>query len=379
MLDTITLIVADSSAAPIFLPLNASVIALGSAPDYIFLLAGLLGDIMLMHRCYRLWNSRKRVIILPGVGLLATIVAVIVLQVYAQNKPGLQVLGLETYYPTNTAQGIHLLFDVYIIITFIQNIILTGMIAGRVWWLNYKVQRMLQLAGQPAKNASQDLLGPILESGALTPIFLLLWMVLNLRASLLDSGNWYWNYLISPCILTEIVGIASTLIVVRIGLGADALASQSHSSMTSHMDLENQDHCSSELPVEPPTDNPSMISVLMPLADMSHETIQPFMLKYRHHGKHSTENNAYTGLYPEDIGMQGETSSGLIQPFQLKYEQDQVEDVSGCLAPTEDDSLHTDIGDGVIHPFQLKYAKDQTLIQPLPRVIYPSNETKPNH
>ncbi|KAE9397041.1 hypothetical protein BT96DRAFT_921732 [Gymnopus androsaceus JB14] len=68
---------------------------------------------------------------------------------------------------------------------------------------------------------------------------------------------------------------------------------------------------------------------------MSNETMQPFMLKYQHHGQNSLENNVYTRLSPEDIGfsMQGETRSGLIQHFQLKYEQDQVENVSGCSAP----------------------------------------------
>ncbi|KAE9397040.1 hypothetical protein BT96DRAFT_88417 [Gymnopus androsaceus JB14] len=107
------------------------------------------------------------------------------------------------------------------------------MIAGRVWWLNYKIQKTFQLADQTAKNSSQNLLGPILESGALTPIFLLLWMALNF-SSLSSLFMSFWANLIT---LTEI-GIASTLIIVRIGLGVDALASQYHSSTTSHVDLE---------------------------------------------------------------------------------------------------------------------------------------------
>ncbi|KAE9406934.1 hypothetical protein BT96DRAFT_1048226 [Gymnopus androsaceus JB14] len=301
--------------------LGSSEFWLDPAPNYIFLLAGLLADIMLTHRCYRLWSSKKHVIILPVVGILATI-------------------------------------------------------AGRLWWLDYRIQKTMQLAGKPATNhTSQNLLGLILESSALTPLFLLTWMLLAFSPA---TKGTRWSILITPSILTEIVGIASTLIVVRIGLGVDTLASQSHSNPTSHADPENQNY-GSELPVEPPTDDSlPMISIPVPPANMSNETIQPFSLKYQHHGQHSMENNVYTGSSSEDSGMQGEARSGLIQPFQLKYEQDQVENVSGCF-DLPDNNLHAGIGDGVIQPFQLKYAMDQPLVQPPPCATYPNDggQSKP--
>ncbi|KAJ3915609.1 hypothetical protein F5877DRAFT_69727 [Lentinula edodes] len=127
----------------------------------------------------------------------------------------------------------------YIYVALAQNVYLSGMIAGRIWWWN-----------QCNKNMFVCQVKLILESATLTPIFLLLWMALNF------SGH---DTILSPCALTQIVGIASTLIAVRIGLGID-------------------DSCHVPLPDPTPIrDAENQASELLPSEQL---LIQPFKLRY---------------------------------------------------------------------------------------------------
>jgi len=117
--------------------------------------------------------------------------------------------------------------QIYGSVTLAENIVLTGLMAGRVWWLERRMKNIL-IAGKNKPKVSQSLLGPILQSGALNPIFLSIWVAAAYSPTL-DSIQ-----LLTPCALTQIVGISSTLIVLSIGIG---LASDSRSRM---FDEENQ-------------------------------------------------------------------------------------------------------------------------------------------
>jgi len=46
------------------------------------------------------------------------------------------------------------------------------------------------------------------------------------------------DVILGPCALTQIVGIASTLIIVRIGLGTDFMVPQSHNIGSDMEDIE---------------------------------------------------------------------------------------------------------------------------------------------
>ncbi|KAE9410588.1 hypothetical protein BT96DRAFT_382879 [Gymnopus androsaceus JB14] len=46
---------------------------LNAAGSWIFFSSSILGDLILIYRCYRLWNSKKYVIILPVLFLLTTL------------------------------------------------------------------------------------------------------------------------------------------------------------------------------------------------------------------------------------------------------------------------------------------------------------------
>ncbi|KAE9391584.1 hypothetical protein BT96DRAFT_1001193 [Gymnopus androsaceus JB14] len=156
---------------------------LRSGPYYLFIIA----DAMMIHRCYRLWNSRKGVIILPVFGLIATII--------------LEVLFFS-------AASIEFTYMIYGPITLLENLVLTGLMAGRVWWLNHQFKRV---SGKTSQNVLQSLLVPVLQSGALNTAFLSTWTITTFV-----TGSFQF---LTPCALTQVVGISSTLIVVSVGIG----------------------------------------------------------------------------------------------------------------------------------------------------------------
>ncbi|KAJ3915610.1 hypothetical protein F5877DRAFT_81667 [Lentinula edodes] len=182
-------------------------LAFVSSAEALFLCVGPLIPIIIRHhvglqRCYRLWNSKKYVIIVPAFLIPACVVTA--------------VIGLEdiSYMPC-------------ILVTLTQNLYLSGMIAGRMYWLNRDMKTIF--AGQSSQTPSKPII-IILESAIITPIFLTVWVSLEFSRR--------GTSVISPCALIQIVGIASTLMVVRIGLGIDVLSSSQ--TCTTQIEVENQ-------------------------------------------------------------------------------------------------------------------------------------------
>ncbi|KAE9386621.1 hypothetical protein BT96DRAFT_981682 [Gymnopus androsaceus JB14] len=271
-----------------------------SALDYIFLVSGFLGDVILVSLSFSLavmvcWLStpklaqrytgaigygtpRGLLLIIPLLGVVISLVNEVLEQ--QQFKRAEQFAGqFDPFEQLDQPSFVNIansnVCKIYIAITFTQNTILTGMIGklnmhitGRLWWLNYKINKMP--GGQSSQSASPNLLGPMLESGLLTPAFLLVWLVLNWNP---ETAYTQWIAFLSPCVLTQIVGIASTLIVVRIGLGVDALSSaQPYHTLAE--DAENQ-LPSSDLATD--NYNESNEIIIMSLREPE---LQPFQLKY---------------------------------------------------------------------------------------------------
>ncbi|KAJ3876324.1 hypothetical protein F5051DRAFT_468202 [Lentinula edodes] len=252
-------------------------LAFVSSAEALFLFVGSLSDIMLLQRCYRLWNSKKYVIVVPAFLIPACVVLWIVTAV----------IGLEdiSYMP-------------YILVTLAQNLYLSGMIAGRMYWLNRNMKTIF--AGQSSQTPSKPII-IILESAIITPIFLTVWVSLEFSGS--------GTSVISPCALTQIVGIASTLMVVRIGLGIDVLSTSQ--TCTTQIEVENQGSGEHHLEC-------SNIGT-------AGQLLQPFELQYVSrdqpeymvdHSEQSTTN------IPSTINQS-------FQPFTLKYPQPPPSNTSG--------------------------------------------------
>ncbi|KAJ3852973.1 hypothetical protein EV368DRAFT_82033 [Lentinula lateritia] len=232
-------------------PSGDGTLAFVASAEALFLFVGSLSDIMLLQRCYRLWNSRKYVIVVPAFLIPACVVTA--------------VIGLE---------GIS--YMAYILATLAQNLYLSGMIAGRMYWLNRNMKTIF--AGQSSHTPSKPII-IILESAIITPIFL------------------------------TIVGIASTLMVVRIGLGIDVLSTSQ--TCTTQIEVENQGSGEHHLECNN--------------IGTTGQLLQPFQLGYV-----SGDQLEYVIDHSEQSTTNlPSTSNQSFQPFTLKYHQPSPHNTSG--------------------------------------------------
>ncbi|ESK85680.1 hypothetical protein Moror_9924 [Moniliophthora roreri MCA 2997] len=164
-----------------------------------------MADIMLLHRCYVMWNSSKCVAF-PMIFLMVTLaVCEVVASVF-------QIIGAintadparwQLFLQGNTINTAFWLADMGV------NIILTLLTAGRIWWCSQEAQRLL---GPAIKTKYNTIIVIILESGLLYPTFLIAAIVLQ---ELVDPDNkglapfslWIVTY--------QVAGIAPTLIIIR--------------------------------------------------------------------------------------------------------------------------------------------------------------------
>ncbi|KAF9058871.1 hypothetical protein BDP27DRAFT_538115 [Rhodocollybia butyracea] len=168
---------------------DEKVVSIQAGPYYIFILAGMFSDAILIHRCYHLWNSRKSVVAVPFFGLIAIFIAWIVFEA---------LLDIGQFFD-----------QVYIAATLLENLVLTGLMVGRVWWLHRRTNR-ISIDNKTNTTASQRFAGTLLQSGALNSVFLIFSII-----TIFGTGSFQ---ILTPCALTQI-GISATLLAVSIALG----------------------------------------------------------------------------------------------------------------------------------------------------------------
>ncbi|KIK64281.1 hypothetical protein GYMLUDRAFT_39845 [Collybiopsis luxurians FD-317 M1] len=269
ILDTFFRIAAASSGVPA-LPI-ATVDFLGQteikniaiALDYVYFAAGVLGDIILIHRCYRLWNSRKSVIVLPILGLLGVVAVWVGFMI--SKSAGVAIAWTDAS---------------FMALELVENVVLTGLIAGRLRWMNKRVNQLLPGGDQ---SGVQSLLGIILESAVIVPLMLLLVypaIFYDPQVKFNFGFAVYVYVILNPCILTQTVAIASMLIVIRIGLGVN----------------------------DPESDTPDLDIVERDMRKEGRKqvydwAIQPFRLKYvRYHG-HGQHPDSPRSLREDDTTL----------------------------------------------------------------------------
>lgn len=145
-----------------------------------------IADSLLLYRCFVVWEFKKRVAILPVLILLGVTGCGYVLE------------GSSSKF-----------FDksyIYLVMTFGLNVTLTGLTAGRIWWLKRKAHLILNNGLLQRYNATITIL---IESGFLYSVYIILDLALrntNIVNTILDAG------------LIQVVGIMPTLIIVQVSL-----------------------------------------------------------------------------------------------------------------------------------------------------------------
>ncbi|KIK54735.1 hypothetical protein GYMLUDRAFT_249253 [Collybiopsis luxurians FD-317 M1] len=229
------------------------------AIDYVYFATGALGDVILIHRCYRLWSSRKRAIILPITGLLGVVAVWLFFMLRAGNQ--------------NVA--IALTDVLYSIVALAENLLLTGMIAGRLWWLNRRIRKILPSAEFGHSSRRQSLVGIILESAVLVPGTLILVIV-----AAFSKDEDFELIMLNPCVLTQVISISSILITIRVGITVDEPETSTNTlqSYSTTPDLESPklSVTGTELTFE---------DQIAAEGRRSDQTLQPFRLKYEQYSQ----------------------------------------------------------------------------------------------
>ncbi|KAF9061834.1 hypothetical protein BDP27DRAFT_313409 [Rhodocollybia butyracea] len=292
------------------------------ATKSIFFVTSALEDLLLLHRCCCLWNARK-IVIIP---LALTVLGIIPLGIFLQFGFG----------KSNS------LFIVYVVVGIFKELILTGMLASRLWWLNRQAEKLL---GKNSRNVITNLTQIFLESGMLLLLFLGVALAMNEVISqfgLTNSMPQGEPGIESMCSFTQVTAIVSTLILVRIGLGVDVQPSEGkhRTNMDPNTAVESL--------------APDLEQAIINVEDSNSVTPHPFLLKYHDLSSGATFMPAGSATVrpfslkyqaPSPLPEPGRIIGRLIRPFSLKY-----------IIPPNSQALSEDIAD--VHPISDDHSLD---------------------
>ncbi|KAF8896594.1 hypothetical protein BD779DRAFT_1668355 [Infundibulicybe gibba] len=166
----------------------------------------LVGDGILLYRCYIVWNSRFRIIAFPTLLLAgSTATGVGILYSFSQLTPETKI------FVPQLKKWIISFFS----LTLVTNIICTSLIAFRIWYVNHQCTAFSSRSLRPV-------LRLVIESGAIYSITLLVLLILY------KTHSWF-QYVVVDAV-SPIIGLVFTMIIVRIGLGLTSPTGQTSST-----------------------------------------------------------------------------------------------------------------------------------------------------
>jgi hypothetical protein len=151
----------------------------------------IIADGLVIYRCYCIWNHNLYVIILPIMLLIAT-----------------SVFGLDIAlnpYP-------------FYILSLATNILVTALTAGRIWWF-YREARARSMMDSQKRYVSA--ISILVESGMLYSVAVLTFLIVVAVPAARMAG------FATQATMAQVMGIAPTLIIVRVGMGVTAESVQS--------------------------------------------------------------------------------------------------------------------------------------------------------
>ncbi|KAJ6483333.1 hypothetical protein C8R45DRAFT_300717 [Mycena sanguinolenta] len=174
-----------------------------AASDVRLVANNLVADLLFTYRCYMIWGSRKIVLILPAIFILAT-----------------SALGYFTVASNDFASN-DLLdefppFDIRasFAVSGATNVILMCLTAGRIWYISRAARNINQNTLHRRYHAA---IAMILESGTLYSAVLFLQIFALSLASQSDAVQVFRG--VSQGLVEQMVNIIPTLIFVRVGMG----------------------------------------------------------------------------------------------------------------------------------------------------------------
>ncbi|THU83520.1 hypothetical protein K435DRAFT_425595 [Dendrothele bispora CBS 962.96] len=184
----------------------------------LYVSANITADVVLIHRCYKIWGAKKKIIVFPifiliinnGLALVEFIAMVVEVVKIANNIEIKETLAMGRLLDLGDS-----ILKSFLAINFFTNLLIPLMIAGRIWWIGHQVSKFLpKNKFHPTRYA----MAVCLESGIMYPLALIPALVLAFKQTFkLDTS--FMDALSLIPILIQVVGIAPTFIIVRIALG----------------------------------------------------------------------------------------------------------------------------------------------------------------
>ncbi|KAF5346012.1 hypothetical protein D9758_013880 [Tetrapyrgos nigripes] len=188
----------------------------------IYVIANVIADLLLIYRLYAIWDMKRSVIYFPCTVTIVNSLFALAALSYWLTLPG-KMMSLES-------SSLRIIATVYLSMNALINVLVTGLIAGRIWWI---ARQAHQILGIKTRQRYRTVIAIVLESGIFYPISLI---VCSVSLFVLLPAT------LHP-LLIQIVGIVPTLIIVRAGLGIaienveDAVISQESRSNERDYDI----------------------------------------------------------------------------------------------------------------------------------------------
>ncbi|KAF7355995.1 hypothetical protein MVEN_00928900 [Mycena venus] len=163
--------------------------SMDNAYHAIFIINNLVADSLFLYRCFMVWGSQWKIIILPAFFMVATFVT------------GCVAFASPSVSTRQTVQQ-----SPYIMAT-ITNLVLVLLTVGRIWWIR---RDALHIGTSDLKTRYNSVIAMIVESGAIYCIFTVL-LIITYPLGV--------SFMMLQTIATHLINIVPTLIIVRVGLG----------------------------------------------------------------------------------------------------------------------------------------------------------------
>ncbi|KAF7303830.1 Rtt106 domain-containing protein [Mycena indigotica] len=194
---------------PLFGPTDGvGVHALATLLKIRWVVANAIADGVLIHRCYVIWGCSWKAIAVPVLSYTCTIIGgfLEILPLPPASARAALMVGYGGVFFTNVVASAltgNLRNTIFFHSSFTH-------LAGRIW---YQSRHLAKLMGSSPRRRYSDLTAIILESGLIYPALLIITIVIFLTPSPTVS------VLVCIAVAYHLVGIAPTLIIVRVGLG----------------------------------------------------------------------------------------------------------------------------------------------------------------
>ncbi|KAJ6576705.1 hypothetical protein DFH09DRAFT_366223 [Mycena vulgaris] len=170
----------------------------------IYVAQTLVGDSVVLYRCYLVWERQWQVVAFPFILLMGSATTGVgILYSFAVVVPEAEIFVVQLQ---------HWILS-FFSVTLATNIICTGLVAFRLWDINRQVKEFSE-----SNHSFNPIILLVIESGAIYSATLMTLLILY------KTESWFQYVLLDA--VSPIVGLVFSMIIVRIGLGLTTLNGQ---------------------------------------------------------------------------------------------------------------------------------------------------------